>query len=424
MKRAVVFLLLAAVACKREPPPVPAKPPVNIEPASFAVVRMARVAAGPRLSGTLQPRDSATIIAEVGGTVSAVNAAEGQSVGRGSVLAIISDETASEGARNAQTAVQSAQTAVAMARRDLDRSTSLAGAGAVPRRDIDVARAQVAQAQAQLAQAQQQMTQARERVGNQQITASMTGIVSQKNVSAGDVVAPGAPLFTIVDLGTLQLEASVTSDAVAALQPGAAVDVEVRGYTGERFRGTVMRVAPTVDPATGQVRVYISIANEGRRLVGGLFAEGTVTTVARMGLVVPIAALDETGGDPAVTRVRNGVAERVVVRLGVRNESEGVVEVLSGLSEGDRVLTGPARTITPGTKINATAATTQTSLTLPTVILSLRRISKYDDRGLCIAPAATGRASVRSSHFEILRKLRMTGGERRRDIATLAIEAT
>ncbi len=352
MKRVFVFLLLfVASACKREAPPAPPKPPVSVEAASIAVVRTTRVSAGPRLSGTLQPRESATIIAEVGGTVSAVNVSEGQTVGRGSVLAVISDETAAEAARNAQTAVQSAQTAVTVARRDLSRSTTLASAGAVPRRDIDVARAQVAQAEAQLAQAQTALTQARERVGDQRISAGMTGIVSQKNVSAGDVVAPGSPLFTIVDLGTLELEASVTSDAVSALQPGAAVDVEVRGYAGERFRGTLTRVAPTVDPATGQVRVYVSIANEGRRLVGGLFAEGTVTTVARMGLVVPIAAIDETGGNPAVTRIRNGVTERVVVQLGVRNEAEGMVEVLSGLNEGDRVLVGPARTIAPGTKI-------------------------------------------------------------------------
>jgi membrane fusion protein, multidrug efflux system len=351
MKRLLLMVLVCCVACKREPPPKPAALPVNVEAASVAVVRSARVTAGPRLSGTLQPRDSATIIAEVGGTVSMVNVSEGQMVSRGSVLAVISDETASEAARNAQTAVQSAQTAVTVARRDLDRSTTLAGAGAVPRRDIDVARAQVAQAQSQLAQAQTQLTQARERVGDQRIEAAMSGVVSQKSVSAGDVVAPGSPMFTIVDLGTLQLEASVTSDAVSALQPGAAVDVEVRGFAGERFRGTIMRIAPTVDPATGQVRVYVSIANQGRRLVGGLFAEGTVTTVARLGLIVPIAAVDETGGSPAVTRIRNGVTERVTVQLGVRNEAEGTVEVLSGLSEGDRVLTGPARTIAPGTKI-------------------------------------------------------------------------
>ena len=93
-----------------------------------------RVADGPRLSGTLQPQQSATIIAEVGGTVTTVNGSEGQNVGRGTLLAVISDESAAQGARSAQTAVQSAQTAVTVARRDLDRSSSLAAAGAVPRR--------------------------------------------------------------------------------------------------------------------------------------------------------------------------------------------------------------------------------------------------------------------------------------------------
>jgi membrane fusion protein (multidrug efflux system) len=351
MKRLIV-LLLVCVACKREPPPKPAAPAVSIEAASVAVVRLARVASGPRLSGTLQPQQSATIIAEVGGTVSAVSASEGQMVARGSVLAIISDETAAGAVRDARTAVQSAQTSVAVARRDLDRSSTLAAAGAVPRRDIDVARSQVAMAEAQVAQARTQLAQAEKHAGDQRIVASMSGVVSEKRVSSGDVVTVGAPLFTIVNLDTLQLEASVTTNSLAALQPGAAVDIEVRGYANERFRGTVSRIAPTVDPSTGQVRVYVVIANQGRRLVGGLFAEGTVTTVARMGLVVPIAALDESGADPAVTRVRNGVTERVNVRIGIRNEAEGFVEILSGLSEGDRVLTGPARTIAPGTTVN------------------------------------------------------------------------
>ncbi|MEA2489404.1 MAG: hypothetical protein QOH21_1196 [Acidobacteriota bacterium] len=353
MKRSTALLLvIVSVACKRQPPPKPAPPAVNVEAASIAVVRSTRVSSGPRLSGTLQPQQSATIIAEVGGTVSGVSAAEGQNVARGTLLATISDETAAAAARNARTAVQSGETAVMVARRELERSSTLAAAGAVPRRDIDVARSQVATAEAQLAQARTQLNQAQERVGNQRVVASMNGTISQKQVSSGDVVTQGAPLFTIVDLGTLQLEASVTTDALSALQPGAAVDVEVRGYTGQRFGGTITRISPTVDPATGQVRVFIVINNEGRRLVGGLFAEGTVTTVARMGLVVPIAALDETGAQPAVTRVRNGVAERVAVQTGVRNEAEGFVEIVSGLNEGDRVLTGPARTITPGTKIS------------------------------------------------------------------------
>ncbi|MGK2858793.1 MAG: efflux RND transporter periplasmic adaptor subunit, partial [Thermoanaerobaculia bacterium] len=72
----------------------------------------------------------------------------------------------------------------------------------------------------------------------------------------------------------------------------------------------------------------------------------------RESLVIPIEALDESGSAPTVIRVRNGLTERVTVQLGIRNETDGFVEVINGLAEGDVVLTGPARTITPGTKVS------------------------------------------------------------------------
>ncbi|HET8772271.1 MAG TPA: efflux RND transporter periplasmic adaptor subunit, partial [Thermoanaerobaculia bacterium] len=350
--RLTLLPLALIVACKREAPPKPAPPPMRIERASVASVTKRYVATGPRLSGTLQPQQSASILAETAGTVTSVSAAEGQSVGRGAELARISDATASDALASARVAVQSAQTAVAVARRDYERTQRLASAGALPKKDIDVTRSQVATAEAQLGQARAQLATAQDRAGNQRVASAVSGIVSEKRVSVGDVVAPGAPLFTIVDLSTLQLEATVPADAIAQVNPGTSVELEVRGYPGQTFRGTVTRVAPSVDPGTGQVRVYIAMPNQGKRLVGGLFAEGTVRTVARMGLVLPIEALDESGAALAVVRVRNGVTERVNVQLGMRSDAEGFVEILSGLAEGDVVLIGPARTITPGTRVN------------------------------------------------------------------------
>ena len=147
-------------------------------------------------------------------------------------------------------------------------------------------------------------------------------------------------------------KATVPADAIAQVNPGTSVELEVRGYPGQTFRGTVTRVAPSVDPGTGQVRVFVAMPNQGRKLVGGLFAEGTVRTIARIGLVIPLEALDESGAAPSVVRVRNGVTERVTVQLGMRSDAEGFVEILSGLNEGDQVLVGPARTLTPGTRVN------------------------------------------------------------------------
>jgi membrane fusion protein, multidrug efflux system len=358
VKRSLALILILA-ACGRDEPKPAAEAPVVITPESVATASMRYISTGPQLSGTLQPQQSSTILAETGGTVTAVSVGEGIRVAAGQLLARISDVAAADALQSAQTAVQSATTAVTIARRDLERNTRLADAGALPRRDIEVARSQVANAEAQLAQARAQLATARERASNQQVIAPVSGIVSEKQVSTGDVVTPGTPLFTIVDLGTLQLEASVPTDALAALQPGTPVELQVRGYEGQTFTGSVTRIAPTVDPATGQIRVYVAIANQGRRLVGGLFAEGTVKTMARNSVVIPIDSLEETGTTPTVTRIRNNVTESVPVRLGIRDESDGIVEVLGGISAGDRILTGPARTIAPGTRVAVGTPRTQ-----------------------------------------------------------------
>lgn len=352
MRRLLTLLSFMALACGREEASAPAPVPMQVQSANTAAVTSRPITTGPRLSGTLQPQQSATIIAETGGTVATAAVAEGQVVSRGTVLARIADESAMDTLRSARVSVQSAETAVAMARRDYERTARLESAGALASRDVEVARSQMATAEAQLAQARAQVATAQQRVGDQTVTASISGIISEKSVSTGDVVTPGTPLFTIIDLDTLQLEATVPADAIAQVQPGSPVQLQVRGYPGETFTGTLTRIAPSVDAGTGQVRVYVAVPNQGKRVLAGLFAEGRIRTVARTGLVIPINALDESGAAPAVARVRNGVVEKVTVQLGVRDEAEGWVELLSGLSEGDRVLVGPSRTITPGTRVD------------------------------------------------------------------------
>ena len=355
MKRMwLILLLVIPIACNREEPEPVAPPVARVEKASVAVATMRLMTSEPRLSGTLQPQQTATILAETGGTVVSVSVAEGQRVTPGMALARISDQAAAESLRSAQVAVQSAETALAVARRDAERTSRLAAAGALATRDAEVARSQVATAESQLGLARSQLATARERVGNQNIVASTSGIVAEKNVSAGDVVQPGGALFTVVDLSTLQLEAAVSADALGQIEPGTPVDLEVRGHPGQTFRGSISRIAPNVDASTGQVRIYVSLNNEGRRLVGGLFAEGRVKSQSRQSLAIPIDALDESGSAPTVIRVRNGMTERVTVQLGIRNEAEGFVEIVGGLAAGDQVLVGPARTMTPGTRVQVT----------------------------------------------------------------------
>jgi len=90
--------------------------------------------------------------------------------------------------------------------------------------------------------------------------------------------------------------------------------------------------------------------------VAGLFAEGRVTSERRQAIVVPATAVDTNGQSPWVLRLRDGKAERVPVRVGVRDDRSERIEILSGVAAGDVLLSGAARAITPGTPVTLTGA--------------------------------------------------------------------
>ena len=140
-------------------------------------------------------------------------------------------------------------------------------------------------------------------------------------VNAGDIVTPGAELFTVVDPSSMRLEASVPSESLSELRVGAPVEFQVRGYE-QAFDGRLERIAPQTDAATRQLPIYVAIPNTGGRLVGGLFAEGRVVTQSATGLVVPVNAVNTTGPTPWVLRVVDGRAERVDVTLGLRDPQD------------------------------------------------------------------------------------------------------
>ena len=86
------------------------------------------------------------------------------------------------------------------------------------------------------------------------------------------------------------------------MRVGAPVDFRVTGYGARAFTGAIQRINPTADPTTRQVRIFVSIPNDGRQLVAGLFAEGRVESEIAHGLLVPPSAVDQRGVTPAGVR--------------------------------------------------------------------------------------------------------------------------
>lgn len=309
------------------------------------------IASGPRIAGTLEPAQKAVIRAEASGSVLEVHVDLGQVVAEGELLGKIEASGSGDLWRSAKSGVTSAEQELKNAERDLERARRLAGAGAVSPRDLEVSESQHAGAQARLEAARAQQSSAGEQLGRTTVKSPIAGVVSERAVNVGDVVSPGAPMFTVIEPSSLRLQGSVPASAVGTLQIGTPVTFEVQGYAGRTFDGTVERIAPAVDPATRQIPILVSIPNEGHTLIAGLFAEGRVATEQRQGLVVPVDAVDTTGPVPFVLRVKDGKVERAEVALGVHDEAGELYEITSGVDAGDTLIIGGARDVAPGSPV-------------------------------------------------------------------------
>lgn len=314
------------------------------------------VSAGPLISGTLEASRGASLAAELGGTVLQVGPEIGDKVTKGTLLVRIDPSALGNAAASASAQVSAQRTQLQVARRELERTRHLVEVGAIARRELEDAESRIAGQEAALAGANAQSASAQQQLGNTMIKAPLDGVVSRRSVKVGDVVAPGAPLYQVIDPSSLRLEAAVPAVRVDKLVPGAAVEFRVRGYPDRAFGGTVSRVAPEADPQTRQIPILVDVPNPEGTLIAGLFAQGRLATESQTGLVIPTSAVDDATGHPSVLRVKGNEIERVTIELGLADPMTDRVLVVRGLATGDRIVTRAVAAPAPGTRVTTRPA--------------------------------------------------------------------
>jgi RND family efflux transporter MFP subunit len=320
-------------------------------PEDVARAELGQIITGATLSGELLADETATVRAQLGGQVVEVSASVGDRVGRGQLLARIEAISERESVRSAAAALNTARTEFTLAQRDEERTATLVKAGALAERDLEQAKAEVANAQARVAQAEANLTTARERLSESVVRSPIDGRVSTASINRGDVVAIGAELFSIIDLSTLELQASVPADSLGSLRVGAPVQFTIQGHGDRQFTGRITRISPAADRQTNQIVVYASIPNPSGLLVSGLYAEGRIATGDRSAVIVPTDAVTMQGGESYVMALENGRAVRRPVRLGNEDAQTGTVQIVSGVQAGQLLLAGIARDVAPGARV-------------------------------------------------------------------------
>jgi len=167
--------------------------------------------------------------------------------------------------------------------------------------------------------------------------APVSGVVIEKTVINGMFVESGATLYRIADLSVVWMEVDVPELDVAQVRVGASADASARAWPGERFSGRVVNVDPFVTEGTRTLKARIALANPGGRLKPGMFATVDLNVKAREGLLVPTAAVVDSGEEQVVF-VARGDSQFEPRRVRIGERSDGQVLVLDGLHEGEEVV--------------------------------------------------------------------------------------
>jgi RND family efflux transporter MFP subunit len=222
----------------------------------------------------------------------------------------------------------------------------------ISQNSYDTTQNNVALAQASVKAAQAQLQLARNALNDTQIKAPMSGVISKRHVQAGEKLSPDMPVYTIVDLKQLVLEAQVPSAEIPRVKVGQDVQFKVEGFPGRDFSGKVARINPTVEMGSRSMMVYISVNNSDHALSGGMFAKGAITTQkTAVKPVMPLAALRKDKDADVVYKIEDGKVVSQPVKLGLRNEEEGIVEVTEGLADGASLVIGKLEGVKPGVKV-------------------------------------------------------------------------
>jgi RND family efflux transporter MFP subunit len=287
------------------------------------------------------PNQDVRISALVAGRVTMLRVAEGDLVSAGQVVAEIEPRPYEDLKRQAVAALAQAKAALENAALNLERTDRLFKGGIAAGKEVEDARAQQATAQAGVEAAAAALDTADRQLARTKVTSPISGGIVKRLVNVGEQVDGTAaqPLVEVAGIDVVELAANVPSEHLGAVHVGQKVDVVTDAYADRRFAGEVIAIAPAVDPATNAALARIRVSNTERLLKVGMYAQARVAVGERKSaLTVPPSAVERAeNGEAAVYVVANGIAQRTPVKLGL--ETTEAVEVVSGLSDGQSVLT-------------------------------------------------------------------------------------
>ena len=292
--------------------------------------------------GTLQSRENVNLTSTVTERITAINFEDNQRVKQGDVLVVM--DTAEEFAELAEE-----RSRLEVARRQLERLKPLVERGATSRLALDEQEQEINTAQARIQAIQS-------RINERRLVAPFDGVVGIRNVSVGALAQPGTQIVTIDDDRVMKLDFAIPEIFLSTLKIGINIEAESSAYPDQLFTGTITSINSRIDPLTRSIQARALLDNQDGQLKAGMLMRILLKKRPRLALVIPEEALLIRGEEKAVMVIEPGVptlVRRQVVQIGTRVKGE--VEILSGLEEGQQVVTHGALRLRPGAPVEVRA---------------------------------------------------------------------
>jgi RND family efflux transporter MFP subunit len=345
----------ACKSSKTDAAPAAATAAVAAAPVKVAPVVRQRISEKLTYTGTLEAGRKITITPEVGGKVAKIYVEEGQRVSQGQLLAEMDTSSLSLQLQQAEAALAVADANLKNAARNKERMDRLLAEKAVSDAQYEQVKLGYDAAKAQLEQAQAAVNMARHTLEVSIMKAPWSGVIASKNAQVGDVINPmmggygtgGGGVLTLVDYSRIKIVVEVSQSDVGRLRRGQNAVVKVGNGEIKDAAGTVSVVNTTADPLSKKFRVEVMAANPDLILRPGTF--GSVefeVTSHENALAVPQKSVFD---DKYVYLAEGGKAVKREVVLGLKNTT--MIEVISGLKEGDAVIVEGAFGLTDGTPV-------------------------------------------------------------------------
>ncbi len=336
----------------------------DVETVTASLVYPSQANAVLTASGYVVAQQKAAVASKGTGRLVYLGVEEGDRVTKGQIIARLEDQDVVAALDKARADLAVAQADSVDASRSLERTRTLVNSNLASAADLDAAAARFGRVTATIASARAGVSGAAVALENTRIRAPFNGTVLTKDADVGEVVAPfaaspnsRAAVVTMADMSSLQVEADVSESNITRVAVGQSCVIVLDAYPEKRYPGRVHKIVPTADRTKATVLTKVAFVERDDRVLPEMSAKVTFlssgandsSAAAPAMLSVPASSVTERAGQQVVLLVRNGIITETPVRTG--RTAGGSVEILSGLSQGDRVVLHPAAELTTGSTV-------------------------------------------------------------------------